>query len=69
MNKQLQMILKIASTFCLLILAGISICFVLDIFAGETAKEFALKTIKVMGITVITCVLLMFISNVGNKND
>ncbi|MGE0267381.1 MAG: hypothetical protein AB7S78_02845 [Candidatus Omnitrophota bacterium] len=69
MNKQMEMILKVSTTFLLLILASVSICFVLDIFTGETAKEFAFKTIKVVGIIVVTCILLIFISNTGNKTD
>lgn len=69
MNKQLQMILKVSTTFLLLILASISICYVLDIFSGQTAKEFALKFMKVSGIIVVTCVLLIFVSHTGSKTD
>lgn len=69
MNKQLGVILKFSTTISLLILASISICYVLEIFAGETAKLFAIKTIKVIGIIAITSILLMLISFTGHKSE
>ncbi len=69
MNRQIQIIFRFSTTFLILVLASISICYVLEIFQGAEARELALKTIKIVGIVLIASILIMFVSNQSSLSD
>jgi len=69
MNKNFEMIVKSLCSVLLIVFAGISILYVLDIFGGEKAREYAAKLIKVISILIATSFMMLVVGRIGKQND
>ena len=70
MSKQIVNTAKVALMFTVMILAGISVGFVLDFFESEYARDLATKAAWLMAVFTAGSLLVVLISAFGhNDND
>ncbi|MCK9555928.1 hypothetical protein M0R36_08980 [bacterium] len=67
MTKKILIALRGIALVTTLILAFITILYIIDIFSGELLKELMVKIIKIMGVVAGTSLVTIFL--IGNGKD